>query len=121
MKWTQQEAIALCVKLEAIAPNHGAHIVLSGGCLYKEGPRKDADIIIYRIRQAARIDFDGFFADIAKIGVAKISGFGFCHKAAYKGKFIDFLSPEEAEGTYEIEDERPDADKVLDAVFEELS
>ena len=111
-KWTQSEAIALCVKIEAICPKFGAHVALSGGCLYKDGPRKDADIIIYRIRQAPRIDFDGLFAMLQTIGVVKLSGFGFCHKAIYQGKLIDFLSPEE---------EIPSAESILDAVFSPLT
>ena len=100
MKWTQQEAIELCVLLESFAPKFGAHIALSGGCLYKIGKRKDCDIIIYRIRQATMIDFEGFFEEAAKHGVTKLSGFGFCHKAIYNNKPIDFLSPEEAGEEY---------------------
>lgn len=99
-KWTQQQAIELCIKLEAFAPRFGCHIALSGGCLYKAGERKDCDIILYRIRQAPVIAFDAFFEECAKIGVTKLFGFGFCHKAIYDGKLIDFLSPEEAGEEY---------------------
>jgi len=101
--WTQQEAIDLCCNLEEIAPLYGAHIALSGGCLYRKGPRKDCDIILYRIRQCEQIGFDAFFEHCAKIGVVKTSGFGFCHKATFEGKPIDFLSPEE-EGGYDVEE-----------------
>lgn len=98
--WTTQEAVDLCIKLEAIAPNFGAHIGLTGGLLYKQGERKDADIIIYRIRQVQAIDSDGLFAAFAEIGVEKVSGFGWCHKATYQGKPIDFFFPEE-DGEYD--------------------
>lgn len=98
--WTTQEAIDLCIKLEAIAPKYGAHIGLTGGLLYKQGARKDADIIIYRIRQAAEIEADEMFAAFEEIGVQKVGGSGWCHKATYRGKAIDFFFPEE-DGEYD--------------------
>lgn len=110
--WNQQEAIELCVLIESIAPKFGAHIALSGGCLYKIGERKDCDLILYRIRQAPKIDFDGLFSALSdEIGVDKVSGFGFCHKLKYKGKSIDMLSPEEEGDEYPEEEPAPtDAD-----------
>lgn len=69
--WTQPEAIALCVEIERFAPLCGCHVALIGGCLYKIGNRKDCDIILYRIRQATKINYEGF-----------------CHKAIYNGKHI---------------------------------
>lgn len=112
--WTQSDAIALCVELEKIAPKFGAHVALTGGCLYG-GTRKECDIILYRIRQAPKIDFEGLFEAMTKIGVTKLSGFGFCHKAIYQNKPIDFLSPEEAEGQYP-EKEEPLQDWVKRAI-----
>lgn len=103
--WTQGEALELCRVLERIAPEHGAHIGLTGGLLYKSGPRKDCDIIIYRIRQVEEIDTDGLFAAFANAGVEKVSGFGWCHKATYRGKKIDFFFPEEV-GEYPDFDEK---------------
>lgn len=53
MKWTQQAAIELCVKIEAIAPRFGFHVALTGGCLYKahtEPERKGLDLVFYRER-----------------------------------------------------------------------
>lgn len=97
--WTQRDAIELCVKLEAVAPKFGCHVALTGGCLYY-GSLKDCDVILYRIRQCPEIDFKGLFGAFAEIGVSKDSGFGFCHKATYEGKAIDFLLPEEDEGEY---------------------
>lgn len=101
--WTQGKAIELCIALEAIAPQFGAHIGLTGGCLYKQGARKDCDILIYRIRQVPAIDEEGFFEAIKQIGVEKKSGFGWCHKAEWQGLLIDFFFPEE-DGEYERAD-----------------
>ena len=115
-KWTQAEAIALCIKIEAIAPNFGAHIALSGGCLYKEGSRKDCDLILYRIRQCPKIKFEKLFDALLDIGVEKVSGFGFCHKLEYQGKKIDLLSPEEEGEEYPEEDETL-SPEALSAVF----
>jgi hypothetical protein len=99
MTWTREEAMALCRELERLAPTNGAHIGLTGGLLYKEGPRKDCDIIIYRIRQVERIDADSLFEAFATVGVNKTGGFGWCHKAEWRGKPIDFFFPEE-DGEY---------------------
>ena len=57
--WTQPEAIALCKDLEAFAPEYGCHVALTGGLLYKDGPRKDVDIVLYRVRQVSEIDMAG--------------------------------------------------------------
>ncbi len=97
--WTQDQAIELCRILEQIAPNFGAHIGLTGGLLYKDGPRKDCDILIYRIRQAPAIDAEGLFAALQAAGVTKVSGFGWCHKAEWRGMPIDLFFPEE-DGEY---------------------
>ncbi len=101
--WTQQEAIALCVKIEAICPKFGCHVALTGGCLYG-GTRKDLDIIFYRIRQAPRIDDEGLFDALAKLDIFKDGGFGFCVKAVYGERRIDFLFPEELSGEYLTEE-----------------
>jgi hypothetical protein len=96
--WTQQDAINLAIQMEAIAPQFGAHVALTGGLLYKNGQRKDADFLFYRIRQVQFIDYEGLFKALEAIGVEKISGFGWCHKAIYMGKKIDFFFPEETGG-----------------------
>jgi hypothetical protein len=46
--WIQQEAIELCRQVEPILASLGCHVALTGGLLYKDGPRKDCDLIIYR-------------------------------------------------------------------------
>ena len=95
--WTQTEAVALCIQLESIAPVFGAHVGLTGGTLYKEGERKDCDILIYRIRQK-KIDFPGLFGAFAAVGIEVQNDFGFCIKARYGSRRIDFLYPEATEG-----------------------
>lgn len=123
MHWDQSEAIELCRRIETIAPAFGCHVALTGGCLYKDGPRKDADILFYRIRQVNEIDVDGLFDAMSRIGVEKTGGFGFVHKALFRGKGIDFFFPESDGGPdYQPTPERDPDDalqELRDAVFEE--
>lgn len=100
--WTLIEAIALCIEVESVCQEFGCHVALTGGCLYKRGERKDLDLLFYRIRQQ-KIDMQGLWTALEKIGVQKVSGFGWCHKAKYRGKSIDCLFPEEPEGEYNTE------------------
>lgn len=100
--WTQQQAVELCWKIEHIAPTYGAHVALTGGCLYKKEERKDVDILFYRIRQVEKIDVEGLFLALQQIlGIYKESGFGWVYKAKYENKPIDFFFPEEDGGCYE--------------------
>jgi hypothetical protein len=98
MKWTQAEAIALCERIEAVCPDHGCHVALTGGLLYKSGARKDADILFYRIRQVEEIDVDGLMDALADLGIERGDDFGWCFKATWQGKPIDFFFPERPGG-----------------------
>jgi hypothetical protein len=107
--WLQHEAIDFAAHVENYAEDYGAHIALTGGCLYKSGPRKDLDLVVYRIRQVVDIDRVGFFERLERC----ISGFvlvtrkpHFCMKAMLNGKEIDFLFPEtENGGDYEKDED----------------
>lgn len=114
-KWTQAEAVALCELIEAVCPSYGCHVALTGGLLYKHGPRKDADILFYRIRQVDEIDVDGLMAALADLGIVAGDDFGWCFKASYRGKQIDFFFPERAGDEYPSADE--DAPFDFEGVF----
>lgn len=94
--WTTKKAIALSKQLELIAPSHGGHVALTGGTLYKDGDRKDVDILIYRIRQVARFRWDTFFKDIeGTLGIKLVQDFGWNKKAVTaSGEKIDFFDPD---------------------------
>lgn len=96
--WTQAEAIELCTRIEVTCPLYGCHVALTGGLLYKTGPRKDCDLLFYRIRQVKKIDMPGLWKSLAALGVEKCRGFGWCYKATYQGKTIDCFFPEEEKG-----------------------
>jgi len=104
--WNTEDAIKLCRKLEIIAPEFGAHIALTGGRLYKDGERKDVDIMVYRIRQAPQVDKAGFFKKINELfDIDWIDDFGWCNKAKLNGLDIDFFFPDDTTGgTYGDDD-----------------
>lgn len=114
MGWQQSEAIALCEQIERICPEFGCHVALTGGLLYKPGERKDADILFYRIRQVDEIDIGGLMDALGAIGIEPGDDFGWCYKATFQGKPIDFFFPERP-GDY------PTADDSLAAALDDLA
>lgn len=66
----------------------------------QQGPRKDCDILFYRIRQRDSIDLDGLWEALRAIGVERTRGWGWCHKATWNGKAIDMFFPENDGGEY---------------------
>ena len=107
--WTQAEAIALCKQIEAIAPSFGLHVALTGGLLYKEGPRKDADILLYRVRDITplEINWTAFFKALSdQLGIQQDPrhDYGWCKKATWQGQNIDFFNPDD-DGSYGDQDD----------------
>jgi hypothetical protein len=95
LPWTHEQAVGLCRLIEPVAKNYGCHVALTGGCLYKDGVRKDCDILFYRIRQVERIDVPGLFAALADIGIERGQAFGdWLIKAHFHGKDVDCFFPE---------------------------
>jgi len=86
----------VCRAIHNFSENHGCFVALTGGLLYKEGTRKDLDLVFYRVRQVEAIDKKRLFEQMETgIGIKVVKGFGFCHKALFQGKTIDMLFPEE--------------------------
>lgn len=109
--WTRCEAIELCRQIEMYCPKFGCHVALTGGLLYREGERKDCDILFYRIRQVEKIDDKGLFAELKRsMGLVYVSGFGWCQKATWRGKNVDCFFPE-SEGNEKQYTEQELADK----------
>lgn len=106
-KWQQHEVIELCRVIEEIAPAFGAHVAMTGGALYKLGPRKDADILFYRIRQAPEVRRDDLLQALERNipGLRMVETYGWVQKAIYLDKLIDFFFPdhvdEEADPEYQ--------------------
>lgn len=95
MTWTQAEAIALCSEIEELVPVAGCHVALTGGTLYRQGERKDLDLVFYRIRQEPEINMPKLWDLLASIGIEKLKGWGWCYKAQKGDKKIDCFFPEE--------------------------
>ena len=92
--WTLQDAVFLCRMLEQISPKYGAHVVLTGGTLYKDGPRKDCDILFYCIRQWDEIDESGLLEALTQVGFEIGRKHGWVTKATYCGRNVDLFFPD---------------------------
>lgn len=92
--WTQQEAIQLARKVEEVCPACGCHVALTGGALYKDGPRKDCDLLFYRIRQEPYIREHELAMALRKIGIVLGDTCGWVTKATYEGKSVDLFFPD---------------------------
>lgn len=95
--WTHDEAVALCTLIESGCARYGCHVALTGGCLVKTGPRKDCDLVFYRIRHINQIDMHGLWTFLAICGVWTCHGSGWRYVATYCGKTVDCLFPEETD------------------------
>jgi len=95
---TQQDGIELCkIMYDKLAPL-GFYPALTGGLLYKEGERKDIDIVIFRNRQ----QHDSFetidlYLELSEIGISIDNYYGFVTKAKWKGHTVDLFNPETTE------------------------
>jgi hypothetical protein len=93
--WTHEQAVSLCVQIEAICPAFGCHVALTGGCLYKEGQRKDLDLIFYRIRQKPCIQVEALLAALKSLGFRSFEGGGWRYVGKIGGDTVDLLFPED--------------------------
>lgn len=102
-EWYRDEAVAFAREMEDLAVMHDFHVALTGGCLYKDGPRKDADFIIYRHNTPESIDTAGnmqdrraaFEKDLVRLAKASLLHYGYLTKAKLPdGRGIDLLYPE---------------------------
>ena len=93
--WSHEAAVGLCRLIEPIAKQCGCHVALTGGTLYKDGKRKDCDILFYRIRQVPKIDVPQLFKKMGEVGVERGKAYSdWLIKATYCGRAIDFFFPE---------------------------
>lgn len=92
---TKEIAFKLCRDLYSILEPKGFYPALTGGLLYKDGERKDIDIIIYRNRQKVESFETVDIAELlAQVGLNITASFGFVTKADYHGLVVDIFNPE---------------------------
>jgi len=95
--WTLAEALELCTLIQSVSPKFSAHPALTGGLLYKTGPRNDADIVIYQHGdtdgERKPIDWDGLWEAVATFGLELGPDFGYVKKCTWRGKVVDIIDP----------------------------
>lgn len=102
--WTLEQALDMCRVIEEVAPRFGCHIALTGGLLYKSGPRKDCDVVLYRIREHDLIEIVGLLKALRPLGLMeddeanRDSSGGdddqWVLKASWRGMPVDIFFPE---------------------------
>lgn len=86
--------------IEDAAEKHDMHVALTGGQLYRDGPRKDIDFVIYHAsHQGGHVDkaeakVEAIFQELLLEGFSNFRNFGRVTKCTYEGTVIDFLYPE---------------------------
>ena len=104
-KWELTEALALCAAIHALpSEKFHCHPALTGGLLYKSGPRKDCDIVIYQRGdvngERLPIDWTGLWPALEGIGLMLVMDYGYVKKCLYKGKLVDVFDPTQDGGNY---------------------
>lgn len=88
------QAVEICKTIHTALG--GAYFpALTGGTLYKEGTRKDIDIVIYRHRELDCVDMQYVAAQLIAVGFTDFTFYGWCTKCKYKGISIDLFNPED--------------------------
>ena len=92
---TQQDGIRLCELLHERLHLSGYYPALTGGLLYKEGNRKDIDIVIFRHRQnVEKFEMQDIERFLIRAGLSEFKYYGFVTKAKWNGFTVDLFNPE---------------------------
>lgn len=94
---TVEDGVRLCKQLYPLLKTVGLFPALSGGLLYKEGERKDIDIVIFRHRQDLEtFEMNNVIVQVCfkACGVEITNFYGFVTKAKWEGFDVDFFNPE---------------------------
>lgn len=79
-QWILPEALELCTLIQSISPAFNCHPALTGGLLYKTGPRKDCDIVIYQRGDVdgkrEPINWEGLWVALAFAGLDMLHDYG---------------------------------------------
>jgi hypothetical protein len=93
--YTLSHGVWICTLIESVAPRFGFHTGLTGGVLYKDGPRKDIDVVLYvRGSEEAAPDKAGLLiALVAETPLTIVEDFGYVVKAQCGDMPVDLLFP----------------------------
>jgi hypothetical protein len=93
--WTQQQSIELVRALEPTIEAHGWNVGLIGGCICKDGPRKDADLVVFTRAFTMSVPNNSYLLDaLANKGLKVVNNTGRIVKASYFGKPVDLVFPQ---------------------------
>jgi hypothetical protein len=119
--WSIDEAREVCKLINSISLPYNCHPALTGGLLYKDGPRKDCDIVMYQRGDTkgakSEIDWVGLWAALKNVGITLERDYGYCKKCLWKGKMIDILDPTD-DGTYNMQHDQ-DVEPIIVSAMEE--
>lgn len=88
-------AIELCKAIYDEMGKDGIFPALTGGCLYKEGERKDIDIVLYFKRYSGPVETSDIAHKLKKVGLTNFKFVtGYVTKAKYGELDVDLLNPE---------------------------
>lgn len=101
-----EDGVDICRCMYLALNGHGYFPALTGGLLYKDGVRKDCDIVVYRHRQDIKhFEMVDIGPLLRSIGFSDFKYYGFVTKAKFKGFDVDLFNPECAEGEYPPSDD----------------
>lgn len=95
--WTLEEAKKLCIQIEKFCPSYGVHIGIVGGLVTQDGPRKDADFILYRIEPSTRagaLDLGGLHKRFVEFGFTQLTRHPQHWKGFYNHRMVDVMMPQ---------------------------
>ncbi|MCP4342903.1 MAG: hypothetical protein GY799_29475 [Desulfobulbaceae bacterium] len=111
----------LAMLIEDIASKYDVHVALTGGQLYKDGPRKDIDFVLYHSSRKCMAEYveadnlkaiEDIFLSLYAEGFSNFRNFGRVTKCTYNGVAIDFLYPEyQHQGEYNPDNNSWDEEK----------
>lgn len=108
-------AIRICTVLYKLLEPYHVFPALTGGTLYKQGIRKDLDIILYKGSSGGELYgrtllninkplFNKIPKELSEIlsghGFTDLTDYGRVIKCKYEGTYIDLIMPEAPEGVY---------------------
>lgn len=92
--WSLSEALNVVKRVEEVVSPLKAHVALTGGLLYKEGLRKDLDLMFYRVRQEPHLAESVIIDALRGLGFDIKTQHGWVYKALYERKNVDLFFPE---------------------------
>lgn len=89
------KAVEICKKIYETLSPLGFYPALTGGTLYKDGLRKDIDIVIFRNRQLIdKFEISHIQKPLESIGLYDFNHYGFVTKCKFGSFDIDLFNPE---------------------------